>query len=279
MKIGFQGHRGAYSELALREYFGKDAKAFGYDMSESVLENLLSGELDIGFFPIENSIVGNVAVNLDLLNHDETVIIGESYLNINHCLLVKPGVKLSEIKFAHSHPIALAQCRSFLRENKIEPVSALDTAGSAIKLSKLDAPDHAVIASSLCSEYYSLDICRVNIQTEQNNITRFVAFVKKENETRNLKREKTSLSFSTNHTPGALLNCIQNFANHNINLTKIESRPIPTDPFHYIFYVDFIGSSQDQNIIDCLEKMKGHVQSVNILGSYPMAKKPTRNDS
>lgn len=276
MKIGFQGHKGAYSELALREYFGNDSKSFGFDISELVLENLLNGQLDIGFLPIENSIVGNVAVNLDLLNQHETFIIGEFYLNINHCLLVKPGTKIDEIKFAHSHPIALAQCRSFLNSNNIESVSGLDTAGSALKLSKSNENQHAVIASSLCSKYYGLEILKEKIQTVENNITRFVAFVKKENTPKTLKQEKTSLSFSTNHEAGALLKCMEVFSNHKINLTKIESRPVPTDPFHYIFFVDFIGAINDIEIISCLAELQEHVQYVNILGSYPIAKKPTR---
>lgn len=274
MKVGFQGHNGAYSELALREYFGQNVEAIGFDFSEEVLENLLSNKLDIGFFPIENSIVGNVAVNLDLLNHKETYIIGESYLNINHCLLVKPGVELKDIKFVHSHPIALAQCRTFLHTHNMEPISAFDTAGSAKKLSRLDNPSHAVIASSLCAQYYDLEILAKNIQTVENNITRFVAFVKKDKIPKDIKKEKTSLCFSTNHTPGALLSCIQKFSDHNINLTKIESRPIPTDPFHYHFYVDFIGSSEDENIIQCLKEMEANVDYDNLLGSYPMAKKP-----
>lgn len=274
MKIGFQGHNGAYSELALREYFEQDVTAIGFDFSEEVLENLLSENLDIGFFPIENSIVGNVAVNLDLLNNKETYIIGESYLNINHCLLVKPGIKLKDIRFVHSHPIALAQCRAFLQKHEIEPVSAFDTAGSAKKLAHLDNPSHAVIASALCAQYYNLEICAENIQTVQNNITRFVAFVKKGQVPKNIKKEKTSLCFSTNHTPGALLRCIQKFSDHNINLTKIESRPIPTDPFHYHFYVDFIGSSEDENILQCLKEMHNNVEYNHILGSYPIGKKP-----
>jgi prephenate dehydratase len=275
MKIGFQGHKGAYSELALREYFGESSEAFGFDISELVLENLLNGKLDIGFLPIENSIVGNVAVNLDLLNNHETNIIGEFYLNINHCLLVKPGTKITSIKHAHSHPIALAQCRGFLQKHQIDSVSALDTAGSALKLSKQDKSDHAVIASSLCSKYYGLEILKENIQTVENNITRFVAFVKKENTPKDLVQEKTSLSFSTNHEAGALLKCMQVFSNHKINLTKIESRPVPTDPFHYIFYVDFIGAINDSEISKCLEELDEHVQYVNVLGSYPIAQKPS----
>ena len=273
MKIGFQGRRGAYSELALRSYFKQEKKieVVGHDLSESVFDGVLSGELDIGFFPIENSIVGNVAINLDLLNHHQTYMIGESYLNINHCLLTLPGVKLEDVKFAHSHPIALAQCRDFLLKHNIEPVSAFDTAGSADKLSKTNNRDHAVIASSLCAEYYGLDIKKEKIQTVQNNITRFVAFVRNDKIPTDLVKEKTSLSFSTNHTPGALSNCIQYFSNHNLNLTKIESRPVPTDPFHYTFYIDFIGSSEDKNVTDCLAEMKNDVQFINILGSYPAA--------
>jgi prephenate dehydratase len=274
MKIAFQGTKGSYSEEALYQYFNKEkVEPVEIALSEDVCLSLINNEVAMAILPIENSIVGNVAVNLDLLNQHETYIIGEFYLNVHHCLLVKPGVKLEDVKFAHSHPIALAQCRKFLKEHEIESLSALDTAGSAVKLEKLDQPDHAVIASSLCAEYYNLEILREKIQTVENNITRFVAFVKKDKIPSDIKKEKTSLSFSTNHEPGALLNCIQNFSNHKINLTKIESRPVPTDPFHYIFNVDFIGSCEDPEVIACLKEMKKDVQYINILGSYPLAKK------
>jgi prephenate dehydratase len=273
MKVGFQGHSGAYSELALREYFGNEILSTGFDMSESVFEKLDSGELDVAFLPIENSIVGNVAVNIDLLNTDDNFIIGEHYLNINHCILAKPGIELKDVKFAHSHPVALAQCRDFLKKHNITPVSALDTAGAAKKLSQDDDRDYAVICSSLCSDYYKLNILEEKIQTVKNNITRFVAVVKKNNIPADLEQEKTSLSFSANHEPGALMKCLQIFSNHNINLTKLESRPVPTDPFHYTFFVDFIGCPQDPDVEKCLMEMKSNVQYIRVLGSYPNTRK------
>lgn len=269
MKVGFQGHLGAYSELALREYFGQETEAFGFDISESVFENLHSQALDVGFLPVENSIIGNVAVNLDLLNQNDFSIIGEYYLSVNHCLMAKHGTPLKDIKYAHSHPVALAQCRDFLKKHSITPVSALDTAGSAKELSENPAHNHAVICSSLCAKYYGLNILAEKIQTVENNITRFVAFTKKDKVPKDLVCDKTSISFVTNHEPGSLMNCLQNFTNHNINLTKLESRPIPTDPFHYTFFVDFIGSSQDKQVLACLKEMKKDTQYIKILGSYP----------
>lgn len=271
-KVAFQGLPGAYSEEALLNYFSNDVTSMGFDLSEQVLENVLMGEVDFGFLPVENSIVGNVAVNLDLLLREDVYIIGETYHPINHCLLALKGSQLTDIKVAYSHPIALGQCRTFINKNKIEPHSAFDTAGSAKKLSETKEKGASVIASEFCAEVYGLEVLAKDIQCVAENITRFVCFVREDKVPTNLNREKTSLAFSTKHHPGALLNCLQKFADHNINLTKLESRPIPENPFNYTFFVDFLGSIESENVENCIKSMVEDANNICLLGSYPLAK-------
>ncbi|WP_127714767.1 prephenate dehydratase [Halobacteriovorax sp. HLS] len=273
MKIAFQGKKGAYSEMAILSYFQKDVIATGYDLSEEVCEALENDEVAIGVLPVENSIVGNVAVNVDLLLNHHFFIIGEIYLPIKHCLLARKGTKIEDIKTVKSHPIALAQCHDFLVRNRIKGIPEFDTAGSSELLSKDDSlKEEGTISSSLSAQYYGLEILSDNIQKVETNFTRFVVFVKEKNIPETLRQEKTSLAFSTNHNPGALLKCLEEFANHGLNLTKIESRPIPENPFMYTFFVDFLGSIHDQNVQDCLIKLKENTKSIKIFGSYPQGK-------
>ena len=275
MKVAFQGTKGSYSEEALYKYFGEQrVDPIGIDLSEDVCLALENKEVAAAILPIENSIVGNVDINMDLIFKHNFFAIGEVFLSINHCLLVTPGTKLSDIKIAHSHPIALAQCHDFFKDNKIKPIAEYDTAGAAKLLSEKKSKDEATIGSRLCSEYYDLEILSDEVQNIKNNITRFLVFVKEENIPTGIGQEKTSLAFTTKHHPGALLGCLQEFSKYNINLTKLESRPIPKNPFMYIFYVDFLGAITDQNVKDCLIELKKHTSSIKLIGCYPVGKMP-----
>lgn len=272
-KIAFQGAQGAYSEMALRKFFGEDVSAIPFDLSEQVCEALEESEVDYAILPVENSIVGNVSVNLDLLYKHNFFAVGEVYLPIQHCLLVNPRTKIEDIKTAHSHPIALAQCRDFLNRHEIKAHPEFDTAG-ACKLLKERGHEHeATIASRLCAEVYGLEILEDHIQKVQNNVTRFLVFIRESDVSSEYKQEKTSLAFTTKHKPGALLNCLQEFKRFDLNLTKLESRPIPENPFAYIFYVDFIGALGDENVHACLETLKYDTETIKILGSYPHGEK------
>ncbi|MBL6991104.1 MAG: prephenate dehydratase [Bacteriovoracaceae bacterium] len=273
MKAAFQGTNGAYSEVALNKYFQNVIEGTGYNTSEEVFDALKTHKVDYGFLPIENSIVGNVNVNLDLFYKYNFQIIDEVYLPIQHCLLAHPGTKLKEIKKVYSHPVALDQCRQFFIKYGIETIVDYDTAGSAKNLSKREEKDAASVASSLCAKYYNLDVVQTDIQQVKNNITRFCVFVDKDKVPSDLVKQKTSLIFSAGHGPGALLKCLEQFAKYDINLTKIESRPIPENPFAYVFHVDFLGNTDDDNIARCLQDLKKVTGMIKILGSYPIGKK------
>jgi prephenate dehydratase len=272
IKVAFQGEKGAYSEVALYRYFGSEAEALGFPLSEDVFEALHGEAVTHAIVPVENSIAGNVTVNLDLFHHYDFYVYAEVYLPIRHCLLAREGVALSDIQKVYSHPIALAQCRDFLKQHLMEAVPDYDTAGAAKHLSKREKgfQTKGAIASALCAGYYQLQILAENIQTVATNITRFFVFTTRSRVPFSaLPPEKTSLAFTTKHYPGALQNCLKTFAYYGLNLTKIESRPVIHNPFEYIFYVDLSGALQDENVKNCLEEMQAHSQGIKILGSYP----------
>ena len=262
MKIAFQGTRGAYSEEALYKFFGNtNIEAIGYELSEQVGDALESEEVAMGILPVENSIAGNVAINMDLLYQHRFFIIGELYLPIHHCLMARPGVKLEDLKSVHSHPVALEQCRDFLNKHNIKAIPDFDTAGASKNL------------VSRKSKYYGLEILNDDVQKVKHNITRFQVFVKENHIPDGIRQEKTSIAFSTKHHPGALLGCLQQFAKADINLTRLESRPIPENPFAYVFFVDFMGALTDEKVQQTLRNLKEDASHIKVLGSYPIASK------
>jgi prephenate dehydratase len=276
LKIAYQGVRGAYSEAALRAHYGPSVEAEGFAFSEQVFDAVESGRADGGFVPVENSIAGSVGVNTDLLLERRVAATAESYLLIEHCLLARPGETLDSVKTARSHPIALAQCRDFLNARGLRPVPEYDTAGAAELVASRGVPGEAAIASRRCAEAYGLTVLAEGIQSVKGNFTRFLAFVREGEVPAGLKTEKTSLAFSVHHHPGALLECLKLFADHAINLTKLESRPIPSNPFEYSFFVDFLGGTDDAAVKAAVAELRAAARAVKVLGSYPLAERPGR---
>lgn len=271
MNVAFQGSLGAYSHEALKGYFLETATPKGHELSEQVIEAVTKGEVAAGILPLENSIVGNVTLNTDLIYANNVTLIGEYYLPIQHCLLAPKGLKLEDIQKVHSHPIALAQCRDFLNQNSLRPIPESDTAGAAQRISLERPRGEAAISSKLCAQLYELNVLAENIQKTRKNFTRFVVFVRNDQKTLGLKKEKTSLAFRTGHKPGALLECLQVFSRHSINLTKLESRPVPENPFQYIFYVDFFANTEDAHTQKCLHELESVAETIKLLGCYPKA--------
>jgi prephenate dehydratase len=266
--------RGAYSEAALLRHFGDDASAVGFPFSEQVFDAVEQGRADAGFVPVENSIAGSVGVNTDLLLERKIYAIAESYFPIEHCLLGRPGDRLEDVKTVRSHPIALAQCRDFLNARGLVAVPEYDTAGAAELVAGRGTPGEAAIASRRCAEVYGLNVLADEIQSAALNITRFLAFVSEAKIPSGLRREKTSLAFAVHHHPGALLECLKLFADHAINLTKLESRPIPANPFEYSFFVDLLGGTDDVAVAAALAELRGRARHVKVLGSYALAARP-----
>ncbi|MBI3565734.1 MAG: prephenate dehydratase [Elusimicrobia bacterium] len=274
MKVAFQGVRGAYSEAALLAHHGAAARPVGFAFSEQVFDAVERGEADAGFVPVENSIVGAVGVNTDLLLSRPVFAVAESYLLIEHCLLGRPGDRLEDVTTVYSHPVALGQCRDFLNRRGLRTVPEYDTAGAAELVARRSLPGEAAIAGRACAEAYGLTVLAEGVQTEKLNFTRFLAFVRADRAPREPKAGKTSLAFSVHHHPGALLECLKVFADHALNLTRLESRPIASDPFQYSFFADLLGGTGDAEVKAALAELAKTARSVKVLGSYPAAERP-----
>lgn len=267
MKVGFQGIKGAFSEAAIYKEFGENAGAIGYSTFEDVFEAVVNEELDYGIIPVENSIAGSVSQNYDFFLEKEVHAIKEVYQPIQHYLLGIPGSQLTDIKVALSHPMALKQCELFLKEYNIKQLPEYDTAGAAKIVAEKKLRDHAAVASSLASEYYQLDILAENIQSNNVNVTRFLVIRK--DIPKNIIREKTSIAFKTKHHPGALEECLHALSSNGINLTKIQSRPIPENPWEYVFYADFEGGTDAPRVKKALRELEDVSKYLKIIGSYP----------
>ena len=274
MKIAFQGVRGAYSEDALLRHFGAGVQAEGFPFSEQAFDAVESGRADAGFVPVENSIAGPVGANADLLLERKVFATAEAYLEVEHCLLGRPGDRLEDVTAVYSHPIALAQCRGFLNARRARVVPEYDTAGAAELIAQRGLPGEAAIASRRCAQVYGLIVLAEGIQNVRNNFTRFLAFRREGDVPPDLKMEKTSVAFRVHHHPGALLEALALFAGHAINLTKLESRPIPENPFEYSFFVDLLGGIDGEPVRAALAELRASARHVKVIGSYPLGDRP-----
>lgn len=271
-KVAFQGEAGAYSEEAIRQYFGPDVETVPCRTLEDMFPEVESGRADYAILPVENAIAGSVAGAYELLVQRDLRITAEVILHVQHMLMAVPGVDRSEIRRVRSHPQALAQCQRYLSRYGLKPEPAFDTAGSARQLAENPEPDVAVIASRLAAELYGLEIIDRGIEDFPFNYTRF--FVLGMEDPPRAQRAKTSIVFSTRHRPGALYKCMGEFAARGINLTKIESRPRLNQPWRYMFYLDFEGHCQDIEAEAALMGLLRHASFVKLLGSYPAATTP-----
>jgi len=275
--IGYQGVPGAYSEQALREIFGVHAKAKPCADFETVFKGVASGKLTAGVVPIENSLAGSIHQNYDHLLKHAVTIVGEYSLRVRHNLLVRPGVRLRDLRQVQSHPQALAQCAKFLRTLKgAELVPHFDTAGAA---RDIVSDDVAAIASATAAENYGLSILKAGIEDDASNFTRFLVIKKaaKRGASNAKGDQKTSVVFSLRNIPGAMHKSLGIFALRDIDLFKIESRPLPGSPWQYLFYLDFAGSVADQPIARALAHLQEISTFLKVLGSYPRTVTRTYN--
>jgi len=267
-RVSFQGERGAYSEAASVSFFGNEIEAIPCFAFADVLKNTENGNSDYSILPIENSLEGSVGESNDLLLSTELNVIGEIYHRIHHCLIGTGSI--GDIDTVYSHPQALGQCRKFIQENSLKTIPSYDTAGSVKIIKNLNKNNVACIASKNAAEIFDVPIIKEGVEDNANNYTRFLVFSKENND--KTDNSKTSIIFSVKHEAGALYQIINEFYQHKINLTKIESRPNKNTPWEYNFYVDFEGQQDDPSIKDVLEKLRNHSTFLKILGSYPIAK-------
>jgi prephenate dehydratase len=269
--IAFQGEPGAYSELAAYEHFGPEISTFPCESFDDAYEAILTGEATHSMLPFENSLAGSIHRNYDLILRHELHIVSEYHLRVSHCLLGIPGAKIEDIQRAHSHPQALAQCEQNLIRLGIERVAEKDTAGSARLIKEWRDAQDAAVASTRAAEVYDLEILRENLEDNPHNYTRFLALTQESLivDDPEVGDYKTSVVFSLKNTPGVLFKALSVFALRDIDLTKIESRPIQGKPWEYMFYVDFAGHRQALNCSRALDHLGEMAAFMRVLGSYP----------
>jgi prephenate dehydratase len=271
MRIAFQGEPGAYSEQAVFEYLGQ-AETQPCESFDKVFEAVSSGQCGSALIPIENSLAGSIHQNYDLLMRNQLHIVGEYFLRVRHCLIVMPGVKASEIKRAISHPQALEQCASYLRSHGIQAEQVYDTAGGVKILKQTGRRDTAAIASRRAAELHGMQILEEGIEDDHENYTRFLAIARQA--LRPQSDAKTSIVFTLRNDPGALFKALSVFALRDIDLTKIESRPLRGKPWEYLFYIDFLGAAHEDAAKRALEHLAEYAVMLRVLGSYPRADSP-----
>jgi prephenate dehydratase len=264
MKIGYFGPPGTFTEEAALTVKGKHR---AFNTISDVFKAVKSAEVDCGVVPIENSIEGSVGITLDLFTHDYDLMIKkEIILPIRHNLIINHNAEIGDIKIVYSHSQALSQCRKFIEDLNVETCSVTSTSKAAELI--LGNKSKAAIGTVRAARINNLKIAAYNIQDYKNNLTRFVV-INSEDHIRT-GNDKTSIVFSLSEDrPGGLYEILGDFANENINLTKIESRPSKEKLGKYIFYIDFEGHHEDEIINNILNMIKSKVGSLKIFGSYP----------
>jgi len=268
--VAYQGEPGAYTDAAAQRYFGESTRGFPYDTLDEVFEVVELGDVPFAMVPVENSLEGSITRAYDLLLDSPLMVCGETEMRISHCLIAMEGVSLDNIKTVYSHPQALGQCRNFLNHLKVEVVPASDTAGSVRMIKEQKLKDCAAIASAGAAELHGMKIIAREIEDNPHNFTRF--FVLSKEDSPPTGNDKTSIVFSLKHKPGALYECLREFASRKVNLTKLESRPTRHQPWEYNFYMDFSGHREAKEVSEALKALEEHSVFVKILGSYPKAR-------
>ncbi|HXR75737.1 MAG TPA: prephenate dehydratase [Bryobacteraceae bacterium] len=269
-KVAFQGEPGAFSHAAARKLLGPDVDILPCPRFDEVFGALQAKQATHAVIPIENTLHGSVHENYDHLLEYDLPIVGETSIRISHQLIAMPGTRFRDVRRVLSHPVALNQCVRFFKEHPdIEKVPHYDTAGSVKTLADERPPHSAAIASAAAAEIYGGVILKRGIEDDRQNFTRFFLL-----DRRPLKRTstdggwKTSVVFSTPNHPGSLFRAMACFALRDLNLTKIESRPLRGKPWEYLFYVDLIGHSDDIQVANALNNLKEISNMLRILGSY-----------
>ncbi|MGL5721857.1 MAG: bifunctional chorismate mutase/prephenate dehydratase [Brevinema sp.] len=250
--IGFQGVQGSFSHEALEQYFGQDAKTQSFPLFEDLAHAVSEGQCHYGVIPIENSSAGSVSEVYDLLVKYQLSIIGEQVIAVRHCLCGMKGARIDQLTKIYSHPQALSQCVAFLKTlPHAEAYEATNTAASARIVAQNNIPTEAAIASRRAADLYGLEVLQADIHSTEGNRTRFaIISATAGTETSG----KVSTAFTLQHKPGALFSVLKILEEANLNMTKLESRPIPERPWEYIFYLDFEAPSAPTTVINALKK-------------------------
>lgn len=273
-RVAFQGERGAFSEEAAVKLLGDKIELVPRPTFEAAFAAIDEGRADYILAPIENSLAGSVHRSFDLLVDSKLSILAEEIIPIAHNLIGVPGAKFEDIAVVESHPVALAQCEKFFSDHpNLKRIATEDTAGSVRDVIRAGDKSRAAIAGKLAAKIYGGSILREHLEDNRENYTRFLLLSRSPDgaqaspETAN----KLSLVFQLDHRPGALFHALEPFARRNVNLMKIESRPVHGQPWQYRFYLDLHASRRDPEVAAALAELEKLVVGLRILGSYPGA--------
>jgi len=269
-RVAFQGAHGAFSEAAAVKLLGENIELVPRPTFESAFSAIDESAADYILAPIENSLAGSVHRSFDLLVESKLNILGEVIIPIVHNLIAAPGTSFEDVAVVESHPVALAQCeRFFMAHSRLKRIATEDTAGSVRDVLRAGDRTRAAIASRHAAETYGGVILREHLEDNAENYTRFLLLspspVSPEN------ADKLSLVFELDHRAGALFHALSPFAQRNVNMMKIESRPVHGRPWQYRFYLDLQASRTDPAVAAALEELEKLVVNLRILGCYPSA--------
>jgi len=272
LKVSIQGYEGCFHQEAANKFYGKEVSVICCSTFKEVVKIAEDkNECDAGIIAIENSIAGSILPNYNLLQKSKLKIIGEIYLQIMQNLLVNAGVKLGEIHEVHSHPMAIQQCADFLDKYNWKIVETEDTALSARHIHQHHSKHIAAIASRIAAEIYQLNIIVPHIHTLKNNYTRFLVLQRAEAVQETEGANKASINFHTDHSKGSLAKVLTRISEAGINLSKLQSMPIPGSDFKYSFHADLEFDTKDQ-LTKALEEIKEKTEDLQILGVYKNGK-------
>lgn len=267
-RVAIQGYEGSFHQEAARIFFGEKTNILACARFQDVVKSAADPtQCDAAVMAIENSIAGSILPNYSLLRNSELVITGEIYLQIRQNLVVNPGITLKDIKEVHSHPIAILQCLDFLNQYDWKLVETEDTALSAKHIHQRKSKHIAGIASSLAAGLFQLDMIAPDIHTMKNNYTRFLILLRKENAERIKDANKASVTFQTDHSRGSLARVLTLIAGAGINLSKLQSYPIPGSDWKYSFHADMEFENTDE-FDQVIEIMKPAISDLKVYGIY-----------
>lgn len=269
-RVGFQGERGAFSEIAANKMATGKVDLVPCPNFTTMFRNLATRKIDYAIVPIENTLAGSIHENYDNLLKYRFPILAETTVRIVHNLIALPGVKFRDLKRVYSHPVALLQCRKFFETHRdqFEAITYYDTAGSVKMVVEDKLKDAAGIAGKHCAEIYGGRIIAKNIGDDAQNFTRFLLVGRHADTKRSAVGTKTSIVFATRNQPGAVFRCVSAFALRDINLTKIESRPLVGRPWEYLFYLDIKGNPATPSVANALNQLRESAEFVHVLGCY-----------
>ena len=264
--VGFQGEIGAYNEKAINLYFSK-ANSKAHKTFSDLFDALENEQIELAILPIENSIEGSVTESYELLLKSKVTVVGEINVKIEHALISHNGTNKDDIDVIYSHTQALGQCKAYLKNSGCDAVTTYDTAGSVKMIKEKNMKRAAAIASKDTAKLYDMSVIEENIQDHEDNFTRFFCLSK--TSTKSTGNDKTSIVFSAGDVAGSLYKALKEFADGDINLTKLESRLTRKKAWEYNFYLDFEGHIDDENCKKAIQELINLGSSVKILGSYP----------